>query len=161
MASQAYIKLLKEADVFEPFLIESRKQYIKEFAFNWRTLQHAYVSKADKSTKLGCYHYCFAFTYHMLERFEGKSILQEMIDLHVRKNAGYTGDHDDPWHNFRECEKFGISASDGIVARLSDKYMRFMSVISDPSKDQVNESALDTLRDYVAYLGILYCLEKE
>lgn len=100
----------------------------------------------------------------LLTKFEKTSranIVRELIDLHKRKNVGYSGDDLDPWRNFREIERFGISAKDGCLTRLCDKYRRFMTVYSDSSKDQVNESAIDTLKDFVAYCLIYLCLAEE
>lgn len=94
----------------------------------------------------------------------GKDLAQirdELKDTHARKNAGYSGNDPDPWRNFREVEKFGISAVTGCLTRLCDKYMRFQNVYKNPELDKVNESALDTMIDFVAYCIILICLLEE
>lgn len=100
----------------------------------------------------------------MLVAVTGKDIetlKQELIELHERKNAGYSGNDNDPWKNFRMCEKFGIPAYVGCITRLCDKVSRFETVYNNSSLDKVNESAIDTLYDMVAYCGILYHLVKE
>lgn len=50
-------------------------------------------------------------------------LLDEMKDLHIRKNAGYTGDNPDPWANFRMAEMFGVSGVLGVLVRMSDKFI--------------------------------------
>ena len=36
-------------------------------------------------------------------------LLEQMKDLHIKKNAGYSGkDNPDPWANFRMAEQFGV-----------------------------------------------------
>lgn len=90
-----------------------------------------------------------------------ESFIKDMRDLHVRKNAGYAGDDPDPWKNFRAVEVFGISAADGCLTRLSDKYARWCVLKDNPEKDLVNESIADTLMDMVAYCLILICLLEE
>lgn len=83
-------------------------------------------------------------------------------NTHVRKNAGYAGaDNDDPWANFRESEKFGISAHMGVMVRMSDKHIRIVNLRRDPANEQVGESILDTLIDLAAYALIAVCLLRE
>lgn len=91
-----------------------------------------------------------------------KALLQQAWDMHVRKNAGYAGDDNaDPWANFRLCEAFGITAFEGCLVRLSDKYSRVTSLTRLPSNEQVGESIRDTLMDLAAYAYIAVCLYDE
>jgi len=91
-----------------------------------------------------------------------KALLDEAWDLHQRKNAGYAGeDNADPWANFRMSEAFGISAFDGCLVRLSDKYIRITNLRKRPENDKVNESIRDTLQDLAAYALIAVCLLDE
>jgi hypothetical protein len=93
---------------------------------------------------------------------EYRKLLDKAWDLHVRKNAGYAGaDNPDPWANFRMCEAFGISAFDGCMVRMSDKYIRVTNLLRAPSNDQVGESLRDTLSDLAAYALIGICLLDE
>lgn len=89
------------------------------------------------------------------------ALLDELRDLHERKNRGYAGHSDDPFANFRQCETFGISATDGVITRMSDKYSRLQSLWADASNEQVGESVKDTLMDLAAYALILICLMRE
>lgn len=83
-------------------------------------------------------------------------------DLHVAKNAGYAGaDNKDTWANFRMCEAFGISAVDGVITRMSDKYIRIKNLMADPTNERVGESLMDTIRDLAAYALIAICLIQE
>lgn len=90
------------------------------------------------------------------------NLLDEMRDLHIRKNTGYAAAGDgDPWYNFRQCEKFGISSADGVITRMSDKWSRLQSLWLDSNNDMVGEPIEDTLMDLAAYSLILICLRRE
>lgn len=98
-----------------------------------------------------------AFLSHLTNTlFE--AVIEEAKELHRAKNAGYSGNNEDPWINFRECEKFGIRAIDGVMTRLCDKYVRFNNVYRNNELDQVGESAIDTLRDLAAYSLIAHVM---
>lgn len=89
------------------------------------------------------------------------NLLDELRELHIKKNAGYAGHSADPFANFRQCEAFGISATDGVITRMSDKWSRLQSLWADASNEQVGESIRDTLMDLSAYALILICLLEE
>lgn len=83
-------------------------------------------------------------------------------EMHIAKNAGYAGmDNPDPWANFRMSDKFGVSAFKGTLVRLSDKYIRTVNLRKDPNNEQVGESILDSLLDFVAYCLIAVCIWRE
>ena len=89
-------------------------------------------------------------------------LLDEMKDLHARKNAGYAGvDNPDPFANFRYAELFGVSALKGCFIRMSDKYIRVANLTKNPANEQCNENIKDTLRDLSAYALIAICLLEE
>ena len=89
-------------------------------------------------------------------------LLEEAKDLHIRKNAGYSGaDNPDAWANFRMAEEFGVSAFKGCLVRMSDKYIRITNLIRNPNNEQVGESVKDTLKDLAAYALIAVCLLEE
>lgn len=91
-----------------------------------------------------------------------KDLLDSAWDLHVAKNAGYAGaENPDPWANFRMSEEFGVSALEGCLVRMSDKYIRITNLMKDASNEQVGESIRDTLRDLSAYALIAVCLLDE
>lgn len=90
------------------------------------------------------------------------ALLEEAKDLHIRKNAGYAGaDNPDAFANFRMSEAFGVSALDGCLVRMSDKYIRITNLRKNPANDRVNESIRDTLLDLSAYALIAVCLLEE
>jgi len=88
-------------------------------------------------------------------------LLEDMKELHKKKNAGYAGDNPDAWANFRMCETFGVSAFRGCLVRLSDKYIRVTNLVKNPLNDQVGENVKDTLFDLAAYALIAICLLEE
>jgi hypothetical protein len=89
-------------------------------------------------------------------------LLDEIRALHIAKNAGYSGQNNpDHYANFRESEKFGVTAFRGCMVRLSDKWQRIVNLIRDPSNEQVGESVKDTLMDMAAYSLIAICLYEE
>lgn len=86
-------------------------------------------------------------------------VLEAMKDLHIKKNAGYSGkDNPDPWANFREAEKFGVSPVQGCLVRMSDKYARLINLLKNLENDQVGENIKDTLMDLAAYALIAKCM---
>lgn len=112
---------------------------------------------ADDFIIFSCYLYV-----HYVTKKPFKNIILDAIELHKNKNAGYSGLHDDPWENFKAVERlFGIPTSDGILARATDKYMRFMNLQSDNSLEKVQEPLTDTLLDLAAYLVIYNCILDE
>jgi hypothetical protein len=88
-------------------------------------------------------------------------ITEEMKDIYIRKNAGYSGGCEDPWINFRASELFGVSAFKGCMIRLSDKYNRLVNLIKNPNNEQVGESIKDNLVDFANYAVIAICLYEE
>ena len=88
-------------------------------------------------------------------------LLEDAKDLHRRKSAGYAGDNPDIWVNFREAEGWGITALQGCLVRMGDKYKRVQSLMQNPANEQVGEAMRDTLRDLMAYAGIAVCLLDE
>lgn len=91
-----------------------------------------------------------------------RNLLDEAWELFKAKNAGYAGDDNlDPWANFRMSEAFGISALDGCLVRMSDKYIRITNLRRSPANEKVGESIRDTLRDLASYALIAVCLLDE
>lgn len=89
-------------------------------------------------------------------------LLEEMEDIHRRKNAGYAGEESmDPWSNFRMAEMLDISAFKGCLIRMGDKYSRICNLAEDPNNEQVGESIHDTLIDLANYALIAICLYEE
>ena len=78
------------------------------------------------------------------------------MDLMMKKNADYAG-KEDPFRNFRAIETMGLSVEQGILVRMSDKFSRIGTLLSDQSSEaQVkDESIEDTLLDLINYANIL------
>ena len=94
------------------------------------------------------------------ERF--LELLNELEDMHCRKNASYSGiETKDPWRNFRYSELFGISPLKGCLVRMSDKYIRISNLVRNEKNEQVGENIKDTLLDLASYALIAYCLYEE
>ena len=94
------------------------------------------------------------------KRFE--ELLQLQLEIHKKKNAGYSGvDAEDPWKNFREAKRFGATPFIGCMIRVSDKYTRIGNLIQNPEADQVDEKITDTLLDMANYCLIALCLWEE
>lgn len=91
-----------------------------------------------------------------------KAAIELFKDTHVRKNAGYAGaDNPDSWANFRMAADFGISAFDGVLVRMSDKYIRLTNLRRNPANEQTGEAVVDTLLDLGSYALIADCLLDE
>lgn len=86
-------------------------------------------------------------------------LIKQMEDLHDRKNANYAED-ENPLSNLRECEKFGIPASHGVMVRMSDKWSRLTQLMNG-KQDMVGESIKDTLMDMAVYSLLLTILIEE
>lgn len=85
-------------------------------------------------------------------------LLDEMRELHIKKNAGYSGDSTD---RCRLAEAFGVSTFLGVMVRMSDKWIRITNLIKNLLLDQVGESIDDTLFDLAAYALIAICIRRE
>lgn len=81
-------------------------------------------------------------------------LLCEAAELHHSKNQDYANAQD-PFANFRSCEKAGISMVDGIYTRMSDKWERITNLLAkrrDGLKAAVaSETLKDTLMDLAVY----------
>lgn len=161
-ASQEFLNYLNRIKISRYYAIDEINEIIDDIKVLWSTLQSEY--RRDNLFVSIDLQYLASACYELLTRFtvyEWDEVIAAAKDLHTRKNAGYSPSEIDAWANFRECTKFGIPATDGCLVRLSDKYTRFWNVYHDSSKDQVGESAIDTLRDLAAYSIILVVLLEE
>jgi hypothetical protein len=90
-----------------------------------------------------------------------KALLDEALQLHLAKNAGYGGDSSDAWSNFRLAEGMGLTPVQGVLVRLGDKFARVQNLAANPENDKVGESMRDSLMDLSAYALIAICLMEE
>lgn len=82
-------------------------------------------------------------------------ILDEMRNLHDKKNSDYS-QIGDPLSNLRSSEEFfAIPAPFGIAIRMSDKWSRFCRILRKMQDGEalgvVSESIIDTLKDFAVY----------
>lgn len=169
MISEDYLKLCDQtADEANLVTVNVRSDYLTRIGYWWTYAQDYMTGSESESVKHDHLYSALAelakWGFLQLSTMMDKTpedIATLLKETHKRKNAGYSGDDPDPWSNFREIEKFGISAATGCLTRLSDKYVRFKNVYKNPELDKVNESALDTMIDFVAYCIILMCLLEE
>lgn len=76
-----------------------------------------------------------------------ESVLDEMRDLHAKKNK----DYGDAFH--KSFEEFGVTAG---VVRLNDKMERVKSLVKNGKAEVKDESLMDTLKDMASYAVMLY-----
>lgn len=166
MISQEYLARLDNVGMTRGYEFETTENLLAELQYEWKWLKSAWEIKNTDNIvpSLIVLTNLAEISYELLTRlthYEWDEVISAAKDLHVRKNAGYSPEDTDAWANFRECTQFGISAADGCLVRLCDKYRRFFNVYTNPENDQVSESAIDTLRDLAAYSVILICLLEE
>lgn len=76
-----------------------------------------------------------------------ESVLDEMKELHAKKNK----DYGDAFH--KSFEEFGVTAG---VVRLNDKMERVKSLVKNGKAEVKDESLMDTLKDMASYAVMLY-----
>lgn len=75
-----------------------------------------------------------------------------MIKITKAKNADYTGDSIDPFHNFSRVEAVGIASTEqGFLTRMFDKFARITSFVQKGVLQVTDESVEDTLLDLANY----------
>ena len=85
-------------------------------------------------------------------------LLDEMADLHDRKNHDYAGD--DPLSNLKLCSTFGIAPWLGVIVRLTDKWSRITQLATKEAQ-VTDESIEDTLLDNAVYSLLAIVLRRE
>lgn len=82
-----------------------------------------------------------------------KELYARNVQVALDKNSDYAND-DDPFKNFRACERHGIPLPFGILVRMEDKMARLGNLLwKEPSV--VGENVLDTALDLANYAAIL------
>lgn len=79
------------------------------------------------------------------------------LSLTSNKSHDYAGNID-AMANFKECARFGIKPSAGIVTRLTDKISRISNLteLGENTRQVKDESVRDTLIDAANYTAILW-----
>jgi len=89
-------------------------------------------------------------------------ILEQMKDLHSRKNHDYAGTSD-PLKNLRACKRLELEPFMGVMVRLQDKWSRLEEFVKSGTLMVKGENVKDTLMDSAVYalLAIILYEEKE
>lgn len=164
MISQEYLTLLDSVGASLKSNTTDINLLLEDVSIEWEWLQKYWSNSPEDTRTAQTLQVLAGIGYQIVFQLTGKStqtLIQEAKELHAAKNAGYSGSSEDCWLNFRGCEVFGISAVNGAVTRLCDKYTRFQNVYKNSILNQVNESAIDTMIDFSAYCLIVVCLLSE
>jgi len=89
---------------------------------------------------------------------EFNKILEEMKELHNRKNADYADN--DPLSNLKLSQMAGIEPWRGVVVRLGDKYSRLCNFARKGKFEVKDENVEDTLMDNAIYSILCLILYK-
>ncbi len=87
-------------------------------------------------------------------------LLDQMADLHSRKNHDYAGTKD-PLKNLRASERIGLPPFQGVMVRLQDKWSRLEEFVNSGQLMVKNESVIDTLMDNAVYSLLAIILYQE
>lgn len=87
-------------------------------------------------------------------------MLEQMADLHSRKNHDYAGTSD-PLKNLRACKRLNLTPFLGVLVRLQDKWSRLEEFVKSGQLMVKNESVIDTLMDNAVYSLLAIILYKE
>ena len=87
-------------------------------------------------------------------------IIEECKKLVNVKNIDYTANRD-PLYNLRYIENFDIPAWQGVLARITDKWTRFESLIKTRNQAVKDERLEDTIKDMINYLIFFIILYEE
>lgn len=95
-----------------------------------------------------------------------KTFCERMIEITKKKNADYSGAGADPFNNFRHVKNFiHLESVDlvavGFMTRMSDKFSRIGSFISNGTLQVEDESVQDTLLDLANYSALFAGYLKE
>lgn len=77
-------------------------------------------------------------------------MLEQMADLHSRKNHDYAGDSD-PLKNLKACTRLNLEPFIGVMVRLQDKWSRLEEFVKSGQLMVKGESVIDTLMDNAVY----------
>ncbi len=87
-------------------------------------------------------------------------ILEQMKELHSRKNHDYAGTSD-PLKNLRACERLELPPFMGVMVRLQDKWSRLEEFVKSGTLMVKGESVIDTLMDNAVYSVLAIILYEE
>lgn len=86
-------------------------------------------------------------------------LTDEAYQILKEKVQNYSGQHGDPYTNFRRVEQLGIcSLETGLLARISDKLGRLITHVNSKGGLVGDETVTDSVHDLINYLVFLHCL---
>ena len=91
------------------------------------------------------------------------ALLEEMKELHNRKNADYTGDTGNPYSNFELTALVaGVSVDTVFAVQIANKAARLREV-TRPGATANFESAMDNMKDLAVYacLRVAYAIDHQ
>ena len=86
-------------------------------------------------------------------------LLEEMAELHAKKQADYGIENQDPFANVRASQDWGIPSWLGALVRLNDKVVRLKTYARTGKLS--NEGAEDSMLDIAVYALIALILHRE
>ena len=164
MISQQFMNLLDEVQNYTLTDYLTLDQCLLRLKEDWEILEMSWCNKEDgivKDTLFNIARRGFELCSLMDEKHDVYHFIELARQTHIDKNAGYSGDDPDPWKNFRQVNKFNITATVGCLTRLCDKYSRLFTLLENPDNERVGEKIEDTLIDLSNYCLILMCLLEE
>jgi hypothetical protein len=87
-------------------------------------------------------------------------LLDELRTIHDTKNHDYAHSAD-PFANFREAARIGITPFQGVIVRMGDKWARICNLVRYGDPAVKDESLRDTLKDLAVYALIAVALDEE
>lgn len=87
-------------------------------------------------------------------------LLDQMAELHSKKNHDYSGD-EDPLKNLKAARRLGVSPFLGVLVRLQDKWSRLEQFIKTGILEVKTEKIEDTLMDNAVYSLLAIILLRE
>jgi hypothetical protein len=87
-------------------------------------------------------------------------LLEQMADLHSRKNHDYAGTKD-PLRNLKASERMNVTPFKGVMIRLQDKWSRLEQFMVTDELLVKDESVEDTLMDNAVYSLLAIILRRE
>jgi len=89
-----------------------------------------------------------------------RKTFEECEAIMERKNRDYAGEEPDALANFKRVGALGLKSEDGILTRMTDKFMRIGNLLHGPPA-VAEESLDDTVLDLINYTALLRAVLSE
>ena len=164
MADQNFLKHLQHIrKTYRPnYMLKITPVVLNEMEFNLKEIGRHLLSGDGEKAVMELLDRLCRRSLDLLRHPDYWLLFDEIVSLHIRKNAGYAGvGCTDPWANFRMAQWFNVTAFTGCLIRMTDKFIRIVNLSKNPNADQVGEAITDTLQDLAVYCIIAMCLWEE